>query len=247
MKSNKLVQHNLTGQHFGYSAASLDDLASPSYTLVTICCDESSSVSTYKTEIEKCIQEVVRACKFSQRSDYLLIRLVAFNSNMREIHGFKQLVDCDPNDYIGSISPSGMTALFSATQNSISATNDYAKQLDSEDYTDINSIVFIITDGEDNASGSVSVSDVGESLKSCIRDEYLESISAVLIGVGVGDYPSLSDTLNDFKTEAGLNQYIEIDNADDKSLAQLADFISKSVSATSNSLGTGNASTPLTF
>ena len=247
MKSNQLVQHSLTGQHFGYSAASLDDLEANEFTLVTICCDESSSVSTYKTEIEKCIQEVVRACKFSQRSDYLLIRLVAFNSNMREIHGFKQLADCSIDSYNNILNPSGMTALFSATQNAISATNDYAKQLDSEDYTDINSIVFIITDGEDNASGSVSVSNVGESLKSCIRDEYLESISAVLIGVGVGDYPSLSDTLNSFKDEAGLNQYIEIDKADDKSLAKVAQFISQSVSATSNSLGTGNSSTPLTF
>ena len=247
MKSDELVQHSLTGQHFGYSAASLDDLGANEFTLVCIAVDESSSVSGYKTEIEKCIQEVVKACKFSARSDYLLIRLVAFNSNMREIHGFKQLADCELTDYIDSIKPSGMTALFSTAKNAISATNDYAKQLFDADYSDVNSIVFIITDGEDNASGNITSSDVGESLKSCIREEYLESISTVLIGVGTGDYPQLTDRLNDFKDQAGLSRYIEVDKADEKSLAKIASFISQSVSSTSNSLGTGNCSTPLTF
>ncbi len=246
MNSKSLIQHSLTGQHFGYSAADLGELGATEYTLVTIAVDESSSVSGFKNEIESCIQAVVKACKFSPRSDYLLIRLVAFNSSMREIHGFKQLVDCDINDYQDAIHPCGTTALFSTARNAITATNDYGKQLADSDF-EANAIVFIITDGMDNESGSIDGKSVRAALKEVMKDEALESIMSILIGVGVGDYADVSDYLDEFKNEAGLNQYVEIKNATDKNLAKLADFISKSVSSQSNSLGSGAMSQPLNF
>jgi len=246
MNSNSLIQHSLTGQHYGYSAADLDSLGATEYTLVTIAVDESSSVLAYKTEIEKCIQEVVKACKFSPRSDYLLIRIVAFNQNMREVHGFKQLVDCNVDDYDGAIHPSGTTALFETARNTIVATSDYGKQLTNSDF-DANSIIFIITDGMDNASGSIDANEVGSALKNIMKEEALESVMSVLIGVGVGDYADVSDYLDEFKKDAGLSQYVEIKNANDKTLAKLADFISKSVSSQSTSLGSGGASQPLAF
>jgi len=245
MESKTLTQHSLTGNSFGYSAADMDSLGASEYTLVTIAVDESSSVFDYKSEIEDCIQEVVRACKYSPRSDYLLIRLVAFNSTMREIHGFKQLVDCEPSDYSGSIHPSGMTSLYATAKNAIQATNDYGKQLSEEDYDSVNAIVFIITDGMDNASGSVDSNAVKQSLKDIMKDEYLESMMSILIGVGVGGYSDVSVYLDDFKTEAGLSQYVEVKDATKTTLAKLADFISQSVSNQSNAIGSGGASQPL--
>ncbi len=246
MNSNSLTQHSLTGQNFGYSAANLEDLGATEYTLVTIAVDESSSVSGYKNEMEKCIQEVVKACKFSPRSDYLLIRLVAFNSTMREIHGFKQLVDCDINDYDGAITPYGSTALFETARNAIVATGDYGKQLADSDF-DVNAIIFVITDGEDNSSGGISANDVGTALKGIMRDEALESVMSLLIGVGVGAYQGVADALDEFKNDAGLNQYVEIKDANEKTLAKLADFISQSVSSQSQALGSGAMSQKLNF
>ncbi len=246
MNSDTLTQHSLTGQHFGYSAADVGDLGATEYTLVTIAVDESSSVSPFKVEMETCIQEVVKACRFSSRSDYLMIRLVAFNGSMREIHGFKQLVDCDPNDYLNSINPCGSTALFATTQNVITATNDYGKQLANNDY-DVNAIVFIITDGDDNSSEGVTVAKVKTALEEAMREEALESIMSVLIGVGVGSYPGISDYLKDFRKNAGLNRYIEVKDANDTSIAKVTDFISRSVSSQSNSLNSGAMSQPLAF
>ncbi len=246
MESTNLEQHSLTGQHYGYSAAEIESLGATEYTLVTIAVDESSSVSSFKDEMIACIQEVVKACKFSPRSDYLLLRLVAFNSSMREVHGFKQLTDCDPDDYLGAINPCGSTALFETARNAITSTNDYGKQLTENDF-EANAIIFVITDGDDNSSGSITANDVGSALKEAIREEALESIKFILIGVGVGHYAEVSDYLNDFQKEAGLNQYIEIKDANDKTLAKLADFISKSVSSQSTSLGSGSMSQPLAF
>lgn len=245
MDNSKLVQHSLTGSSFSYSGADLSDLGADAFTLVTICVDESSSVSSYKNEIENCIKEVINTCKYSPRSDYLLIRLVAFSDSMREIHGFKQLTDCDPNDYVDSISPCGMTALYTTSKNAIQATSDYGKQLYDENY-DVNAIIFIITDGMNNV-GTDSAQDVKNALAQVTTDEKLESIISILIGVGTGGYSDVSAYLDDFKTTAELNQYVEVKDANSKTLAKIADFISKSVSSQSSAIGTGAKSELLQF
>lgn len=244
--SSTLITHSLTGQHFGYSGADLGGLGASEYTLVTIIVDESGSVSYYKKEMEKCIQEAVKACKCSPRSDYLLIRIVVFNQNMREIHGFKQLVDCDLADYDGCLSPSGTTLLFETARNAIDATNDYGKQLFNSDF-DVNAIVFFITDGMDNESGKIDAAAVGDSLKQAMTDEALESILSILVGVGTSTSSGVSQYLTDFKDEAGISEFIDIKNADDKTLAKLSAFISKSISSQSSAIGTGGPSQILQF
>ncbi len=246
MESNSLVSHSLSGQSYGYSAADLSDLGSAEYTLVSIIVDESGSTTSFKDEMEACIQEVVKSCKLSPRSDNLMIRLVAFNHSMREIHGFKQLPDCDVSDYDNCLSPGGTTLLYESAQNAINATAAYGKDLAENDY-DVNAITFIITDGMDNESASINAQSVGDALKKAMMDEHLESIMSILIGVGVGHYQQVSTYLDEFKNDAGLTQYIELKDADEKTLAKLAEFISKSVSSQSSSLGSGGQSQTLQF
>ena len=53
--------------------------------------------------------------------------------------------------------------------------------------------------------------------------------------------------MQDFKTDVGFTQYVEIANADAKTLSKLADFVSRSISAQSKSLGAGGGSASLTF
>ena len=246
MENSTLINHSLVGQHFGYSACDLSDLGSTEYTLVTIIVDESSSVSSYKSEMEECIKKAINACKLSPRSDYLLLRLVAFNRNMREIHGFKQLTDCEISNYDNSLHPSGTTLLFETTVNAIESTRDYSVNLADQDF-EANGIIIIITDGMDNESGNITASSVSDSLKKITKEESLESLLTILVGVGTEGYADVSDYLDTFKNEAGITQYIEIKNTTEKNLAKLADFISKSISSQSQSLGTGSISQPLLF
>jgi len=70
---------------------------------------------------------------------------------------------------------------------------------------------------------------------------------SVLIGVGIGDQSQAQQYLDEFKDKSGLSQFINIENADAKTLAKLADFVSKSISSQSSSLGTGGSSQPLIF
>lgn len=239
-----MQQLALPSGQYGFSATRLDDLGATEYTLVTIICDASPSVSGFVKELENALVEIVKACKYSPRADNLMIRLVTFSTGMTEVHGFKLLEQCNPDDYKKILRTNGGTALYDAAENAISAITAYGKQLSDADFA-TNGIVFVLTDGEDNAS-KLTVRNVRDGLQGAVMNESLESLISILIGVNVQD-ARIGAYLQDFKNEAGFTQYVEIDKADAKSLARLADFVSRSISAQSKALGSGGSSTILTF
>jgi uncharacterized protein YegL len=243
-KSEPLEQHNLTTSHFGFSAKNVDELGATEYTLVTIAVDISGSVASFKGEMEKCLQEIIDACRKSPRADNLMVRVLTFSNNLDEMHGFKLLQECAPGDYADALNVGGMTALCDATVNAIEALGAYGKTLVSNDY-DANGILIVITDGADNNSTN-TVQQAAKVVKNINKDEALESLVTILVGVNVSD-PQISKLLNDFKDKVGFTQYIEIGNANAKTLAKLAKFVSQSISSQSKALGTGGPSKPLSF
>jgi uncharacterized protein YegL len=232
--TDNLENFKLAG-NYGFSATRIADLGATEYTLVTLVVDESGSVSSFKNEIVNCIKEVVNACKYSPRSDNLMIRLVAFNGSLREVHGFKLLANCNPDDYDSAIQPTGSTALFDAAINSIDATSAYAKTLSNNEFS-ANGIVIVITDGEDNCS-SASSSGLSDCFNRIKKEESLESLVSILVGVNTSGSSYLKNV-----SQAGFTQYIEIGSANSKTLAKLAEFVSKSISNQSSALGTGGPS-----
>lgn len=234
----------LPNSHYGYSATRLDDLGATEYTIATIVADVSGSTATFIFDMESAIARIVQACKFSPRADNLLLRLIAFDDTLSELHGFKLLENCHLVDYGGCLRPGGMTALYDATENAVVSTTHYAQKLAAGDFS-ANAILFVITDGMDNMSKS-PVRRVKAAFDEAIRSEALESIVSVLIGVNVNEV-EVSRFLKKFHTEAGFTQYVELANADAKTLARLAEFVSQSISAQSQALGTGGASQPLVF
>jgi uncharacterized protein YegL len=239
-----MQQQTLPTGHYGYSATRLDDLGAAEYTLVTIVTDVSPSVSPWIKEMENALREIVGACRRSPRADNLMVRLVTFSSSMDEVHGFKLLEQCRLDDYRKILKTGSATALYDASENAISALTTYGKQLTDADFA-VNGILFVITDGEDNAS-TLGVKHVRDALCRAIQGEAMESLVSVLLGVNVQD-PRIGAYLQDFKNEAGFTQYVELDRADAKTLAKLAQFVSRSISAQSQALGTGGASQTLGF
>lgn len=237
-------EHDIDGSGYGFSAAALDDLESSEYTLVSLVVDISGSVSGFHREIEACVKEVINACRLSPRADNLMLRFLPFHSKLEERHGFKPLSACNPDDYTNSIHPAGMTALYDASHNAVEATVLYAKDLSDNEF-DVNSIVFVITDGMDNASTQTKAG-VRFALEKAVSSEAMESIVSVLIGVNVME-PEVGRYLRDYQVDAGFTQYVEIEQANQNTLAKLAQFVSKSISSQSASLGSGGASVPLTF
>lgn len=229
---------------FQFSPVNLTTLGATEYTLVGIAADRSGSVSAFSREEERALKEIISACLKSPRADNLLIRMTRFDHHLDEVHGFKQLVDCNPVDYDGVLDARGSTALFDATVNAIDAAAAQGKMLIDDDFS-ANAIIFIITDGDDNVSKSTPL-EVKKAIGRATQSECLESLVTILIGVNVQDQ-TLSRILTDFSKTAGFTQYVELGNANAATLAKLADFVSRSISSQSQSLGTGGPSQALTF
>lgn len=239
-----IEQRTNVNSHFGFSATKIDNLGASEYTLASVVVDVSSSVASFSAELTKAVKEVIRACKYSPRADNLMVRLTEFATCQNEIHGFKLLENCNESDYGNALTVGGSTSLYDASVNAVAATNAYGLDLSKNDFS-ANGIVVIITDGDDNTS-TLSVNAVKDELAKVVKEESLESLVTILIGVNIND-PYISQRLQAFKNDVGFTQYVELGSADAKTLAKLAEFVSKSISAQSQALGTGGPSQGLTI
>lgn len=232
------------GGSFQFSAVRPENLGATEYTLVTIVTDVTGSVAPFSKSLLEMIKFIVEACKKSPRSENLLLRVVTFNyyDNIKEIHGFKLLNTIDPNDYVLPRCV-GMTALYDASYDAISATLTYSKSLIDLDFN-CNGCIYIITDGVENNSKYSTRNMIKNKLLDATKSEVIESLITVLIGI---DASSCKRELEEFQKESDLTQFIDVGDATPQNLAKLAGFVSKSISSTSQALGTGAASQPLTF
>lgn len=241
---NNLIKLQTDESNFHFSGVSIDKLGASEYTIVNIVVDMSGSVSSFQHELTESIKTIVSSCQLSQRAENLMIRLTTFNNNIYEEHGFSLLSSLNISSYTNTIKPDGLTALYDATLNGLEAVKKYGAELSDQEF-DVNGILFIITDGDDNNSVN-SQKTIKDTLERIKQDEKLESVRTILIGVNTNS-GNLKQKLNDFQKNAELDQYIDIDKADKNSLAKLANFISKSISAQSLALGTGGPSLAIGF
>ena len=233
--------------NFQFSAVRIEDLGATEYTLVTIVCDISGSVLHFANDLLVCIKTIVEACKKSPRAENLLVRLLLFNDELFEIHGFKDLSKIEPNDY-KELEPDAFTALYDASYDGIGATVEYAKRLIQQDF-ECNGAVYILTDGMNNR-GSMTPFTIKDKISSALQNEDIESLVTILIGLhspGQSWEAEVKASLKMFYTEAELTQFIDIGEATPQRLAKLANWVSESVSSQSQALGTGAASQQLTF
>jgi len=233
------LQHRpIAGTPYGFSATRIRDLGAAEYTLVAIAADKSGSVAAHAADIERAIAQIVLSCQHSPRADNLMLRVCTFDDALTEVHGFAALAACRARDYRGTIANGGSTALYDAAHNAIASVAGYGEELANHDFG-VNAIVFVITDGMDNAS-KASRDSVGRALADARRVGKLESLTAILVGVGVDD-ASVGPQLRALGLEAGFEQYVELADANAATLARLAAFVSRSIAVQSRALGTGVA------
>lgn len=243
---DQMESHKIGGTHFAFSAAKIGSLGATEYTLATIVVDVSGSMEPRYADVEKALKTVVSTCRRSPRADNLLLRVVLFDTEVREVHGFRPLPDCNEADYDGCIPKHGsMTALYDAAFTAIEATSQYAAMLTKQDFL-CNAIVFVVSDGGDNASKMPAIR-VADAMKKARQAETLESIMPLLIGVDTGGGAALADYLDVFQKEGGFDRFIWIEKADKTALARLAEFASKSMSSQSQAIGSGGPSKAVTF
>jgi uncharacterized protein YegL len=231
-----------TVSNFSFTAARPDTLGSSEYTLVSIALDRSGSVEPFKGELIKAYKEIIGACRKNPRAENILVRATSFNSSLKEEHGFINLDAIDENSF--DMSPYGGTALYDSALESVEAAQAYGQKLTDLDFL-VNGLVVIVTDGEENSSRTASPAKIKATLDAIKKSEKMESVKVILIGLGADG--NIAQYLNVFKDAAGFDQFEHIKNTDAKGLAKMANFISKSISSSSNSLGTGGPSVNLSI
>lgn len=237
-KSLNLQSFAVPGGRYGYTAANVQTLTSFENTLAVGLYDESGSTSRFALPMEACAKAIVKSLRYSPRADNLIYRQCHFGTNFREHHGFTPLAQLNESNYDGCYQPGGTTHLYDSSDRVIAELIDYAKQQSLQRYT-CNGIIYMITDGCDYGSSLTQVS-VMNRLAEAIACEELESLVTILIGVN--DDPTIQADLKKYKEKAGFTSYVELKNADEKTLANLANFISHSISSQSQQLGSGGPS-----
>jgi uncharacterized protein YegL len=243
MNSQPLQSYLLPGGGYGYTAAPVETLTSFENTLALGLLDESGSTGSFARQMELCQKEIIKSLRHSPRADNLIYRHCHFGTNFREHHGWVPLGQISEDQYDGCYQPGGQTALYDSCDRVIREMLDYAQKQAAQKYL-CNGIIYIMTDGRDLGS-TLRERDVKTALGTAIASEALESLITILIGVN--DDASIQADLQKFAHNVGFTQYIPLKDASEKSLAKLANFISKSISAQSQALGTGGPSQSLTF
>ncbi len=242
MKDTRDLMVKKIGQ-FQFTGAKMDRLEATEYTLVNIAVDLSGSVCEFKNDLEKMVVNIIKACEKSPRRENLLIRITEFSSrrSVAEVCGFELLQNLKALGKNLDFYPDGLTPLYDACYEGAAAIRNYGLELARNDYG-VNAILFVITDGYENASqmDSREVKKEIEKTKNC---EELESFLSILIGINADEY---KDELKKVEKELSLDKFIDAGEASKKNLAQLADFVSQSISSQSLALGKGQANI-LTF
>lgn len=244
INNGELNQNQLPGSNYGYSATGLKHLANGAteYTLATLVVDGSGSTDGFRSEMQDAVKQIVVGCQRNPRADNMMLRTIEFDDSVREVHGFKMLAKCNPSDYANFMKLHGLTALYDSAHNAVGAMVDYGQKLTDQDYK-VNGIGVVITDGGDNRSRHPA-SAVKLAVQDALKGEALESIVLILVGLNPAGDANLTAVLSKFANEAGF-RYIDITDLTPARFAKLADFISRSVSAQSQSLGTGGPSKPV--
>lgn len=247
-QQDDMQTHRIGGSTLQFSAKKIDQLGASEYTLGVVMVDVSGSLCGLEKDLDKLLGAIVGACRDPRnpRADNMMLMVLLFNNDVVELHGFRPVMDLNPDDYKGACTCAGITAARDAAYLGAKACSDYAAQLVQQQFA-VNGALFLITDGADNAS-KASVKMVKEAIAQGVRAEALESMIAVLIGIGSGssdDVAQLSAELKDFHDNAGFTQYVYAGNADSKTLARVAGFVARSHSSQSQALGTGGPSQSL--
>lgn len=229
------------GGAFRFSAVRPDNLGATEYTLVVIAVDNSGSVSMFHKELNDCLKAAVESCQKSPRAENLLIRVIEFNSNPEELHGFRLLNTIVINDY-QITQPHGATCLYDSAMDSLGSIQAYGGTLYGQDFN-VNGIFIQVTDGEDVCS-KYTAKMVAELKANIIAEEKLESMLSILVGINI-ENKKIEQYLEKYTIDGNFDQFIPAKDANKDTLARLASFISKSISAASQSLGTGGPSQTL--
>lgn len=153
----------------GAQGASVDDLAGDEATLYVRIGDQSGSMARFRDVVIEAANDQLDALAGSKAGDSILMSTWVFNDRPSLLHSYLSL-DKVPRMDRNSYDPDGSTALYAATLDAITSAVAYAQTLRDAGIR-VKVVIVIISDGEDNASGNISVTKVKTVIEDLLRQE----------------------------------------------------------------------------
>jgi len=190
--SHDLICGNLNNNIVaGSNGMALDDIESSAVTLITLVIDKSSSIdfSGLTKEIIDGQAVIVEALKGTKKKEEILISAWLFNDDTEVLNSYIPVDDVE--DLKAIYRPTGGTRLYDTAFEALSANVTYAQKLRANG-TPTQSIVVILTDGEDTTSHKHSPADVATLAKDLLKSE---TFVLAYVGVGSDDHDTISKSM----------------------------------------------------
>ena len=143
--------------------------------------DTSYSIQMYVNELNSAFNEFTETMQKSHIAEKLFVSIIEFNYEPEVVSGFQPITAIPQMDFSKKIG--GATSLYDAVQTGLQNAIDYRENLENSG-VECKTLVFVITDGEDNNSSNPPriVKKMIEKLKSDERSAF--SFTSILFGVG---------------------------------------------------------------
>lgn len=188
--------------------------------------DVSPSVSSYVKEMNAAFKDFLEEMQRSHVSEKLMVSVIAFNEMPMVRSGFQPVNSIDPTGMV--FKPCGQgTALYDAVLYGVTNAVNYRTNLENSG-VDCKTLVFVITDGEDNSSRH-SAAEVKHLIQGILNEEKNAfSFESILFGVGNdADFESA-------QKQMGIKHLAKIGQSG-KEIRKMIGFISASISRSSGS------------
>lgn len=186
--------------------------------------DISPSIYSYSSDLNATFNDFIQTMQQSHVHDRLFVSIVEFNDKVKVKSGFQPIIGVPQTTFI----PSGHgTALFDAVAVGIKNAIEYRENLENTGIN-VKTLVFVITDGEDNSSQRGAAAAIKTTLDNIAKDEASAfSFTSILFGVG-------NDArFEDAQKQMGIPLLAKVGNTGAE-IKKMINFISSSISKSGN-------------
>lgn len=230
MNNSQTLSSLNKGQDYDYNFGNYDpkDVEVSETINAVFVVDTSSSVGAYANELNKALNEFTARMQKSHAAPNLFVSIVEFNDNINVTSGFRPISEIQPIDLTPRIG--GTTALYKACSVGLQNALDYRQDLEKAG-VNCKTLLFVITDGEDNASGTIVAGDVKKIIDQLLQEERnFFSFESILFGVGT------EANFEAAQKGMGIKHLAKVGTTADE-IRKMINFISSSVTSVSSGQG----------
>jgi uncharacterized protein YegL len=214
------VDFNLSFNNFDPNDIQVDETINAVFAI-----DISPSISSYVNHLNHAFSDFITTMQKSHVADRLMVSVLTFNDKVAVQTGFQPILQLQPTAFKPS---GGGTALYDATLLALQNAVQYRQNLEASG-VNTKTLLFVITDGEDNSS-KVTAQKVKTELEGVLaKESNAFSFTSVLFGVGS------AASFQKAQQEMGIQLLAQVGTSGDE-IKKMIGFISQSISKTANNM-----------